>query len=293
MKILVLILLVLFSSGKSYAGGALFAVAVQATPVLNRPDFREVFGGKDGRTLQKDRCGLIRAVEFVALPGTVFNLEAEVKVGDQKVYRVTTADYPYPTGKGYFIDSRDVQLQREKPAPRIRKLPPKKEIIATMKSRVGTGYVWGGNLSSGIPQLLDRYGFAGAAGSERRSWRLEGVDCSGLLYEATGGYTPRNTSALVKYGRSVPVAGMSAAAIASLLEPLDLIVWPGHLMIVLDDNSIIESRLVCGRPDEGVRIRPVLVAVAELLQSRRPADAISNGLREFVIRRWYAQATSP
>jgi hypothetical protein len=64
-------------------------------------------------------------------------------------------------------------------------------------------------------------------------------------------------------------------------------------MIVLDDNRIIESRLVCGSRDEGVRIRPVRAAVVDLLKSRRPADAMSNGSREFVVRRWYAKEKAP
>jgi cell wall-associated NlpC family hydrolase len=287
------IFLLFISVSESFSADKVYAIATMATPVLNTPDFSAVFGGRDGRTLQKDRCGQIRAVEFVALPGTVFTIEAKINSGAETVYRVTSADYPYQSAQGYFIDSRAVRPETEKPAERVRKLPPGKEIIATMKSRAGTGYVWGGNLVAGVPQLLEWYGFSGGTAAERRHRQLAGVDCSGLLYEATGGYTPRNTSELVSYGAGVPVAGKSAAAIANLLQPLDLIVWPGHVMIVLDDNSIIESRLVCGSPDEGVRIRPVRGAVAELLKSRRPADAIGNGSREFVVRRWYGKEKAP
>lgn len=288
----VLLLLFLPLTATAAAGEDLFAVAIRATPVLNSPDFSAVFGGKDGQTLQKDRCGLVRAVEFVALPGTVFTIKAELKKGSAKVYRVTTADYPYPSAAGYFIDSRSVQLEKNKPGERRVQLPTVKEIVDRMASRLGTGYVWGGNLAAGIAELLDWYGFPGGTYLQRRSWSLAGVDCSGLLYEATGGYTPRNTSSLVNYGNTVPVAGKDAAAIASLLEPLDLLVWPGHVMIVLDDKRIIESRLVCNSPAEGVRIRPLRNAVNELLQSRRPADAIVNGALEFVIRRWYAKESA-
>ncbi|MFH1801090.1 MAG: hypothetical protein ABH891_09660 [Candidatus Omnitrophota bacterium] len=52
-----------------------YARAEKSTPVLNTADFPVVFGGADGKTLKKDPSGLIREVEFIALPGTVFEIE--------------------------------------------------------------------------------------------------------------------------------------------------------------------------------------------------------------------------
>jgi len=40
-------------------------------------------------------------------------------------------------------------------------------------------------------------------------WIMKGVDCSGLLYEATNGYTPRNSSDLVTYGTGVTIENMT------------------------------------------------------------------------------------
>lgn len=290
MRCLILFLLLLGLSATTALAVPLFAVAVTPAPVLNRPDLRTVFGGKDGRTLLKDDCGQLRAVEFVALPGTVFNVHGEEKSIHGTVYRVTTADYPYPSTGGYFVDSQSVRLELEKPPERPRNLPSKEAILAAMKKRAGSGYVWGGNLADGVKQLTAWYPPAGAADltwRELKQWNLAGVDCSGLLYEATGGYTPRNTSSLVSYGKGVSIAGKPASAIAAALEPLDLIVWPGHVLIVIDGGNVIESRLVCGKPEEGVRIRPLKKALADIMKTRRPVDSVSKASGEFVIRRWY------
>lgn len=247
-----------------------YAVATEATPVLNRADFQSAL-------TTRDECGQLRAVEFVALPGTVFTITGEEKTGSHAALRVTTEDYPYPTTKGYYVDSRSVQLADGKPAQRLRRLPTEEAIIAGMKTRLGKGYVWGGNVAEGV---TDRWG-------DGRRTLLAGLDCSGLLYEATAGYTPRNTSSLATYGRGVPIAGKGAAAIAAGLRPLDLIVWPGHVLIVIDGGNVIESRLVCGNPAEGVRIRPATMALAEIMKSRRPTDRISGTGKEFVVRRWH------
>lgn len=284
------IILMLFLHISCYAAEPLFAVALLKTPVLNTPDFHSIFGGKDGKTLQKDRCGQLRSLEFVALPGTVFNIEAELKSGNRKIYRVKTADYPYPSKRGYFVDAGFVKLQGSKPSERTAILPAKESIIAALKKREGSRYVWGGNSAAGIAELLSWYppaDMAKLADADKSLWMLAGIDCSGLLYEATEGYTPRNTSALLNFGKSVSVAGKSRQEIMASLKPLDLLVWPGHVLIVIDGNSIIESHLVCSEPDKGVRIRPIADALSDIMKKRKPADVVKNGTGEFVVRRWY------
>ena len=278
-------LLVLVAILVTAAHAAQFAVAIVPAPLLNTADFSSVFGGKDGRSLRKDECGQLRAVEFVALPGTVFTIEKKIASKTGAVYRVTTDDYPYPSPEGYFIDSRSVKIVAVRPPERVRSLPTKEKILATMESRVGSRYVWGGNIAAGVAQLSQWYPPTGAA--DMALWQIKGVDCSGLLYEATGGYTPRNTSALLKFGRPVMIAGKSVQEIAARLQPLDLVVWPGHVLIVLAGGRIIESRLVCSRPEDGVRIRPLQEALQEIIKKRQPVDNITRGTKEFVVRRWY------
>lgn len=284
-----LIFFLAFSSGAS-AAERLYAVALTATPVLDTPDFIAVFGGKDGKSLLKDDCGQLRSLEFVALPGTVFSIEAELKGYKRKIYRVETTAYPYPSKRGYFVDAGFVALHKNRPPERTATLPAKEELIKTLKSRVGSRYVWGGNSPDGVGRLLSWYPPAEGSSLSQADinlWQLAGVDCSGLLYEATDGYTPRNTSALVNYGKGVAVAGKSREVITAALKPLDLLVWPGHVLIVIDDNNVIESRLVCSEPDKGVRIRPLADVLSDVMKRRKPADAIKNGGGEFVVRRWY------
>ena len=268
----------------------LFAVARIHTPVLNTPDFHAVFGGKDGKTLQKDECGQLRSLEFVALPGAVFTIEAELTTGNQRIYRVQTTDYPYPSQHGYYLDARFVEIHGRKPPERTAPLPAREMILTSLKKRAGSRYVWGGNKAEGIAELLSWYPPADKTSlgdADKKLWMLAGIDCSGLLYEATGGYTPRNTSAMLHFGESVSIAGKSLPEITALLKPLDLLVWPGHVLIVLDNNTLIESRLVCHEPDKGVRIRPLAGALSDIMKRRKPADVVKNGTGEFVIRRWY------
>lgn len=272
------------------AAEQLFAVAITHAPVLNTPDFAAVFGGSDGRTLAKDRCGQLRSVEFVALPGTVFTVAAAVNQGKHRIFKVTSNEYPYPSKNGYFIDSRSVRLEQNRPPERVRSLPEKGAILTALKKQTGSRYVWGGNSSAGVKELRSWYPPAKGAAlppGDETLWTLTGVDCSGMLYEATNGYTPRNTSSLVHFGATVPIAGRSVAEIAALLKPLDLIVWPGHVLIVIDAGVVIESRLVCAEPEKGVRLRSIRAALDDIVTQRQPADRIKSGAKEFVIRRWH------
>jgi cell wall-associated NlpC family hydrolase len=271
-----------------------YAVAIGPVPVLNTPDFRSVFGCKDGKTLALDSCGQPRALEFIALPGTAFLIEDVIKNFPIPVYRVTSDDYPYPSKTGYYVDSRLVRTVSIPPAPRPRSLPSPDTIISRLTSAVGTRYLWGSNLRQGIPALLSLYPPASGQqidNSTRESWTLRGLDCSGLLYEATDGWTPRNTSALVSYGSPVEIAGLDANGIVQKVQPLDLIVWKGHVMIILDRERLIESRLDCTGTAGGVRIRNLQEALRQLLANRMPLNeyerSSTTNTKGFVIRRWH------
>jgi cell wall-associated NlpC family hydrolase len=293
------LLLLIFTSAAYPAGGEpRYAVAILPCPVLNTPDFAGVFGGPDGRSLRTDSSGLIRAVEFVALPGTPFLVEAVIKQKLRTVYRVTTEEYPYPSRTGYFIDSRFVAASDTKSPARRRVLPSRTDIIARLLAARGSTYVWGGNLRNGIPEMLSFFPPSGASLDPKTKalWQLRGVDCSGLLYEATGGYTPRNTSALVNFGAPVPVSGLQAEDMVRLLEPLDLIVWPGHVLIVIDRERLIESSLDGGADSDGVKVRPLRSALEGIMTRRTPTDTSNSSTtdpdRWFVVRRWYNPAAS-
>jgi len=146
-------LLMVTTSGFSAEKGPHYAIAILPTPVFNTPDIAGVFGGLDGNALPTDKCGQLRAVEFIALPATPFRIEETIRKGTSVIYRITTDEYPYPTTSGYFIDSRFVTATAEKPPERPRILPPRSAIISDLLAAQGSAYVWGGNLRDGIPEL--------------------------------------------------------------------------------------------------------------------------------------------
>ena len=159
------------------ADAAPYGVVRTAAPVLNSPAFRTIFGGPDANTLKTDRCGQVRELEFIALPGTVFNIHGEFRDGAATVFRVETDDYPMPAGTKLYLDSRFIELRGERPLPRSRKLPPAAEVIDALKASIGSPYVWGGNLQDGVAELLELFYGAKVPASARRQLTLAGLDC--------------------------------------------------------------------------------------------------------------------
>lgn len=274
-----------------------YAQSVLPTPVLNTPEFTSVFGARERKTDHPAAADPKRALEFIALPDTVFTIEAVIRHGTDTVYRVTTDEYPYPAPGGYYIDSRFVRTHSEKPPDRIRLLPDKQAVIAALIASEGGDYLWGGNLREGIPRMLTFYPPPDSLSLEEKGrWMLQGLDCSGLIYQATGGFTPRNTSALTTFGESVAITGLSVGQIRAVVKPLDIIVWPGHVIIILDQDRVIESRLDydAAQPGNqgGVRIRTIGEVLTEIIKDRVPVNSYHHAgtteQKQFVIRRWYS-----
>lgn len=268
---------------------ARYAVAVLPTPVLNTPDFNSVFGGSDGKTLKLTPKNLIEEVEFIALPHTVFVIEETMMKGSREILKVSTKDYPYHAVSGYYIDSRFVEKRYEKPQERRRKLPDKNTIIKGLLSPelLGAIYVWGGNYSKGIPEMLEFYKPSSPLPDDvLKRWTLKGVDCSGLLYEATGGYTPRNTDSLFSFGMPVDIKGLSPDEIAKKLKPLDLIVYDRHVLIVLSSTEVIESAAT-----KGVAASSLIQTLKGLGKNLQPMNevSVSPDHKGFVVRRWYPE----
>ena len=289
LKLYLFFMMICFCATSSFAES--YAVAKIAAPVLNSPEFGKVFGGRDGKTLKTDSCGQVREMEFIALPGTAFKIVGKSGSGQNTVYRVVTADYPAATGVSLYVDSRFLELRNDSPPPRKRALPSKQEIVSRMKAASGLSYVWGGNIRQGVSELFNFYYQEKFQGKDEKHLILAGLDCSGLLYETTNGWTPRNTSALIRFGDGVSVAGKSLKQITELLEPLDLIVWNGHVLIVLDKQTIIESRLECGKPGNGgVVISSLQQRLSSIIKTRQPVNEWPVGGKKkdlFVVRRWY------
>lgn len=290
MKHLILILLICCQTITAQA--ASYGVANSPAPVLNTPAFSLVFGGADRKTLKTDRCGQVRELEFIALPGTVFSIRSKTSDGPNTIYRVDTDEYPMPSGSALYVDSRFVDILEEKPPQRLRTLPSQAVVIAALKASIGAPYVWGGNIQGGVGELIELFYGGDLPAASKRKLTLAGLDCSGLLYQATGGWTPRNTSRLISFGSAVHVAGKTPEEIAGSLEPLDLIVWNGHVIIVLDRDTTIESRLECGKKGIGGVVTTSLKRrLAEILWTRRPVDSWPTAGKHrdvFVVRRWVA-----
>ena len=268
-----------------------YVVAHTPAPVLNSPDFSKVFGGSDGRKLKTDRCGQIRELEYIAMKGSIFRVVNKLHTERGEVYQVESDEYTPSPNNRLYVDRRFVEVN-DGSARRKLLLPEQAEIAAALRASVGGSYIWGGNVAGGVPELSAWF-FTGIRPEEAKNFTLAGLDCSGLLYHATGGWTPRNTAQLINYGQSVAIAGLQAAEITALLRPLDLIVWNGHVIIVLDKFTAIESRLECGRTGNGgVVMTPLQKRVAEVMRTRRPVNVWQsrNKVQDvFVVRRWHVQ----
>ena len=202
-----------------------FFVTDKPTPVLNTPCFSDVYSG----TLPFDDQRLVRALEYIAFPKRTFKVVNEVK---PNILHVTTSEYS--SSGSLFVDRRFGEIYGEETLLFQHKMPSKKVLIERLLSKQGLPYVWGGNWSIGIPEWERFYPPpAQISEFERAHWSFMGLDCSGLLYEATEGLTPRNTKELMTYGVEVSLGEVQA---------LDLILYPGHVLIVLSPDEVIESR---------------------------------------------------
>jgi cell wall-associated NlpC family hydrolase len=269
-----------------------YGVAVTSTPVLNTPDFKAVFGGTSGVAIKTDRCGQVRELEYIALPGTVFTILKKLPTGSATIYQVETDEYTAPASARLYVDSRFLITGRTAMPQRVSAVQSRESILSALRAKVGSRYIWGGNVPDGVP-AFSAWSNGSVREKDRGRYILAGLDCSGLLYHATGGRTPRNTAQLLTYGQGLAIAGKSSPEIAALLQPLDLIVWSGHVVIVLDQQTTIESRLECDRQGNGgVATTELSQRIAEIMRTRHPVNAWPNGKKHndiFIIRRWHTE----
>ena len=192
-----------------------YLVATSPTPLFNTPKIEQTLSAPSPPV---DSKGLFYPLESIALPDTKFTVVQDLS---DYICQVETLDYPYGA---VYIDRRFTKRATKDTPDRKPILPPKEEILTFLKRAVGLPYLWGGNYQKSMPLLAELYS---------TPWSLSGVDCSGLLYEATNGATPRNTSKLCSFG----------ALISSIedVKPLDIIIWPGHVIVVLNEEETIES----------------------------------------------------
>jgi hypothetical protein len=248
---------------------ARYAVAKSPIPVFNTPQ-----AALPGTPLPPDRCGQVRQLEFIALPGTLFKI-IESRPDLPAIVHVTTEAYRPSAGTRLYIATDQLAQQTSRPVQQLTPFPEKELVVQKLRSALGLPYVWGGNLREGILQDGVR--------------RFAGLDCSGLLYEATSGFTPRNTDQLVQFGTALIIEGLPVEDILRLLHPLDLIVWQGHLVVVLDQETAIESILGCKRSRSGVVTTSLKKRLAQIIKQRKPSNSWPTEVGKtprFVVRRW-------
>lgn len=234
---------------------------IEPAPVLNIPEFHLVFSSE----MPRDSFGHSKHVEFVALAGQTYFVEEIYPRHHHSIYKIRSPSYP---SRDLFLDSRFTKPSRDVPLNASPTEWKKDDLALKMKRLLGTRYVWGGNWSAGISKMLHYYPPQKALDEATLAlWTLKGIDCSGLLYETTGGTSPRNTSELIHFGRALPVVGKKPADLASELLPMDMVVWPGHVWFVLDREHSIESRSPIG-----VIQRPLLERLKETCKERRGVD---------------------
>lgn len=244
-----------------------FAETIDATPVFNTVEipFRQL-------PLKKDDQKLIRATETILFPGTKCRIVKELS---DNVIQIETEEYP--SHNPLYADRRFFKDINSKDPEREKKLPSSQTILNRLEGLVGTRYFWGGIWENGIDHMLEVYPQLQEASAEDQDDAIcKGVDCSGLLYRVTNGITPRNTSDLIKYGEELPLQDLSAKEVQEQLKPLDLLVWKGHILIVLTPSTLIESR-----GGDGVVISDFLKRYAEITQLLKQQN------KTLYFRRWH------
>ena len=211
-------------------------------PVLNTPHWNKVFC----YPMPLDEQKLLRPVETVLLEGSLVEVMGAY---DDYIVKVKTDEYP---GHELYMDARFL-VEAEDRLERKKQCPSLEEFLDKLKKWPKAPYIWGGNITQGVPELAEYYPMPNQIDPfTKKVWTLQGVDCSGLLYEATGGFLPRNTFELIEVGAPVPIEGKTPAEIAKLLLPADLIVWKGHVIIVEDSCITFESAALLGEQQDPI-----------------------------------------
>jgi hypothetical protein len=265
-----------------------YAIAKFPTPLLNRADFSYVFGGASQGVLL-DKKGLLNSLEMIAFPGQIFTV---VQKPSAFPYICEVKLTSYPVENPIYADERFLEYgKKEFFSSETSKMPSMEEILASLKGMLGLPYIWGGNYSQGIEWMLDLYPPQQShplSAVHYHNWVFKGVDCSGMLYEATQGLTPRNTSWLASYGEAILIEGLTEEKILSLLKPLDMIVWHGHVLYVLDDHYTIESRAQRGCVFKTpIAERLMQIRVEEKKEPMNTPKNLFYKEKGFVVRRWH------
>lgn len=276
-----------------------YASTILPTPLywLNKKDvdINKIMWWEWTTWLMLDSANTIDQLSIVLPVWTPVTLIDKVEKWDFTYYEVRTRDFDvwYWNKDAYFLDSRFVENRESKPAEVIHKLPDMSSIFKTLLAAVDSQYIWWGSYYQWIPEINDLYSTPSdveLSSGEQQYKILQWTDCSWLLWQATNGYTPRTTRTLLSFWSSVPISWDSVDQIIKKVKPLDLIVWAGHVIIILSDEYVIES--IWKENFEGwVEIVSLKERLQDIFTRRQPVDEWSKSdlpeKKKFVIRRWY------
>ena len=205
-------------------------------PLYGVPDLEALYGTRP----QKNDRDLLVGIEMVLLPGSKIQVLREVDKGElqvktahyNRVLQVKTAHYK--VDRPLYVDARHVH---EDWAPRPFILPSYEQALERLLAiPEGIRYIYGANFAAGLPHLLEHFPpQVELTSEEKKDWTLEGLDCSGLFFEICEGATVRNCAMLPEIGETL------AAPQLKDLRPLDLLLSPGHVVIVESSTKVIES----------------------------------------------------
>lgn len=295
-----------------------YALTKTDAPLLNTPEWENIFGGNSGSELQYDRFGEIDQLILVAPKGTLLTLQRQIrkklKSGAETIYYKVGTDL-YSENEALWIDGRFLDLQDVRPlivAPSGGQEEPATISATTMISRlrgfVSLPYTWHGASETGIPELFLWYPMAKPLSERMKNdWILKGFDSIGLLFRASNFKTPLGFSRFTILGEAVfpDLSGISATdkrgnqhdpsieraeKLAEDLKPLDLIFYEDRLIIVLDNAEVIESRYRSAF-DGKVTVSPLFDTLVGLFQKAEfiadpSVEQTNPQIKRFFVRRF-------
>ena len=276
-----------------------YASTILPTPLYwlnkNDVDINKIMWWEWTTWLMLDSANTIDQLSIVLPVWTPVTLIDKVEKWDFTYYEVRTRDFDvwYWNKDAYYLDSRFVEKTDTKLDEVIHKLPDMSSIFKTLLAAVDSQYIWWGSYYQWIPEINELYPTpedVELSTGEQQYKILQWTDCSWLLWQATNGYTPRTTRTLLTFWNSVPISWNSVSQIIKKVKPLDLIVWAGHVIIILSDEYAIES-IWKENFEWGVEIVSLKERLEDIFTRRQPVDEWSNSplpeKQKFVIRRWY------
>ena len=274
-----------------------YARTVIPTPLFRLPvdnvDLNKILWWKGTTGMKVDGNNMIIDLAVVLPPDTPVTLMRKIEKDGFTYYQVRTREFDAGRGAkvGYFLDARYIQKTDQKNEEKSQILPSFEEVIDNLLATSGTAYIWWGTWYQGVPENEHFFPSQNKLSSlEKKRKLMKGVDCSGLLYQATNGYTPRNSRSLLNFWEAVEIEWKTVEQIAMLLKPLDIIVRDGHVVVVLDEKRTIESR-GRGKNPGGVEIVEIKKRLEEIFKTRKPVNNYSASslpkAKKFVVRRWF------